>query len=267
MSAPRVVLVHWNAAEAQERARRLSAAGFDVSWLAEMAPAVLESLDAHPPTALVIDLSRLPSHGRRVGEVARERRRLRAVPLVFVGGDEAKVARVKASLPDAAYTTWRGVNGALSRAIAHPPAAPVVPTAAAMLGYSGTPLPKKLGIKVGHTVALVGAPEGFEGTLGELPAGVQVRRRLHGRPDVTLFFLARRHAYEHALPTVASLLDRGGAVWIVWPKKSSGVPSELTETDIRETALAYGLVDFKVCAVDATWSGLRLARRRARPSA
>jgi hypothetical protein len=84
---------------------------------------------------------------------------------------------------------------------------------------------------------------------------------------VTLFFLARRHAYEHALPIIASLLDRGGAVWIVWPKKSSGVPSELTETSIREAALAHGLVDFKVCAVDATWSGLRLARRRARPSA
>jgi hypothetical protein len=186
---------------------------------------------------------------------------------VFVGGDEDRVARVKAALPDAAYATWRGVKGALSRAIAHPPAAPVVPTAAGIHGYSGTPLPKKLGIKDGHTVALVGAPEGFEDVLGELPPGVQVRRRLQGRPDVTLFFLARRHAYEHALPTIASLLDRGGAVWIVWPKKSSGVPSELTETSIREAALAHGLVDFKVCAVDATWSGLRLARRRARPSA
>ncbi len=128
MSAPRVVLVHWNAEEAPERARRISAAGYTVSWLAEMSPAALKSLESQPPTALVIDLSRLPSHGRRMGEVARERRRLRAVPLVFVGGDEDKVARAQAVLPDATFTTWRGIKGALSRAIAHPPATPLVPT-------------------------------------------------------------------------------------------------------------------------------------------
>lgn len=261
MSPPRVVLVHWNAEEAQERAGRISAAGFTVSWLAEMSPAALKSLESQPPAALVIDLSRLPSHGRRVGEVARERRRLRGVPLVFVGGDEDKVARAKAACPDAVVTSWRGIKGAVSRAIAHPPATSSLP-APSTAGYSGTPLPRKLGIKDGHTVALVGAPDGFEGVLGDLPHGVVVRRRLQGRADVALFFMSRRHAYEHALPAVAALLDAGGAAWIVWPKKASGVPSELTETEIRAMALAHGLVDFKVCAVDATWSGLRLARRR-----
>jgi hypothetical protein len=129
-------------------------------------------------------------------------------------------------------------------------------------GYSGTPLPQKLGIKPAAVVALVSAPAGFERTLVPLPAGVELRRDLRRAPDLAVFFVTRRSALPRTLATLSSVLGRGGGAWVAWPKKASGVVSDLTETTIRDEALARGLVDFKVCAIDGTWSGLRLALRR-----
>jgi hypothetical protein len=128
--------------------------------------------------------------------------------------------------------------------------------------YSGTPLPKKLGINEDSRLALVGAPDGFEQQLADLPANVEIRRDLRTHPDMALFFSTSLRAYERALPRVASVLERGGGVWIAWPKKASGLATDLDENVIRDRALARGLVDIKVCAIDATWSGLRIARRR-----
>lgn len=258
---PRVVLVHWSAAETPDRVARLEAGGYDVVCVVEMSPAVLEAIKRDPPAAFVIDLSRLPSHGRRVGEVVREQKPTRHSALVFVDGDEEKRARVRQSLPDATYTTWPGVVRALATALAHPPAAPVVPSREET-GYSGTPLPKKLGIKADVVVALLGAPPDFERTLGELPRGVTLRGDLRRSPDVAMFFVTTGAALERALPKLRLVLGSGGGAWVAWPKKTSGVASDLTETIIRARAIANGLVDFKVCAIDATWSGLRLAKRR-----
>jgi hypothetical protein len=260
MPPPRVVLVHWSDTELGARADRIAAAGYEVQSLAEMTPAVLKGLTTRPPQALVIDLSRLPSHGRRVGEVAREQRSLRSVPLVFVDGGKEKVAQVRHALPDAIYTSWRGIKGALSRAIARSPD-PAMPVRAPA-GYSGTPLPKKLGIRAHTTVALVGAPEGFETVLGALPDGVTVRHDLRRPAAMAIFFVRDGRAYEGVLPTLTSVLDSGGGGWIAWPKQASGIDSDLNENIIRDVALANGLVDIKVCAIDSTWSGLRIARRR-----
>jgi hypothetical protein len=138
---------------------------------------------------------------------------------------------------------------------------------AAAAGYSGTPLVRKLGIKPDARVGLLGAPAGFDATVGELPAGVRVRRRLGGQPfDVIVAFHSRRAELERRLPALAGSLDPAGGLWIAWPKRASGVPSDLTEDVVRELALAAGLVDNKVCAIDQTWSGLRLVYRlRDRP--
>src|SRR5262245_40493567 len=131
-----------------------------------------------------------------------------------------------------------------------------------MAGYSGTPLPKKLGIREESRVALLGAPDGFAATLG-----VAARPTLRGGPfDVLLFFVTSRAAIEGRLGALASALDPAGGLWICWPKRASGVATDLTENVVREVALAAGLVDNKVCAVDETWSGLRLCvRLRDRP--
>lgn len=135
-------------------------------------------------------------------------------------------------------------------------------------GYSGTPLPRKLGIKPDTRLGLIGAPDGFDATLGALPAGVRVRRRLgRDRLDVIVAFHTRRGQLERRLPALAQALDPAGGLWIAWPKRASGVATDITEEVVRELALPLGLVDIKVCAVDAVWSGLKLMVRRSERAA
>jgi hypothetical protein len=136
------------------------------------------------------------------------------------------------------------------------------------VGYSGTPLVRKLGIKPEARLGLIGAPEGFDGTLGELPPGVGVRRRLRGQPfDVIVAFHSRRADLERRLPALVAALDPAGGLWLAWPKRASGVVSDVTEDAVRRLGLDAGLVDNKVCAIDHVWSGLRLVYRlRDRPS-
>lgn len=131
-----------------------------------------------------------------------------------------------------------------------------------MAGYSGTPLPKKLGIREEHTVALLDAPDGFDETLGALPDGVEVRRAARGRNDVIVSFHTTRRSFERRLPVAMRALDVDGGLWIAWPKRASGVPTDMTEDVVREVGLPTGMVDNKVCAIDDTWSGLRLVLRR-----
>jgi hypothetical protein len=128
-------------------------------------------------------------------------------------------------------------------------------------GYSGTPLVRKLGIKPGARLALIGAPEGFDCVLGELPDGVSVGRRVRGRVDVAVAFFTRRAMAARRLPALRDALDPAGGLWIAWPKRSSGVQTDLTEGVVRELGLQAGLVDNKVCAIDHTWSGLRFVYR------
>lgn len=128
-------------------------------------------------------------------------------------------------------------------------------------GYSGTPLPKKLGIKPGTTVVLAGAPADFARTLGPLPEAVRIRPTTRGACDVALWFVGTKAAYAQGLHAWARR-DDWRALWICWPKKASGVKTDLSDGAVRTLALAAGLVDYKVCAVDATWSGLCFAHRK-----
>jgi hypothetical protein len=128
-------------------------------------------------------------------------------------------------------------------------------------GYSGTPLPKKLGIKEEHRVALLDAPDDIVQLLGDLPPGVTVLRSARAPLDVVVWFVTERRILERRLPELAERLDRAGGLWICWPKKASGVATDVTENVARDAALALGLVDNKVCAIDETWSGLRIVYR------
>lgn len=253
----RVALVHWKDAEVPERVRRLEAAGYAVDAGA-VTPARLRSLRGDTPDAVVIDLGRLPSHGRDVAFQLRTSRATRRVPLVFVGGDAEKRARLRKALPDAVYTTWPRIRGAVAGAIQRPPQDPVVPSSV-LAGYSGTPLVKKLGIKSDSILALLGAPEGFEGVLGELPAGVTLRRSARGHADLTLWFVQRARDLGRRMEAMAA---RDGVLWIAWPKQASDLPTDVTQTAVRRTGLDAGLVDSKICAIDGIWSGLRFTRRR-----
>jgi hypothetical protein len=140
-------------------------------------------------------------------------------------------------------------------------------SAARPAGYSGTPLVRKLGIKPGARLGLIGEPFGFDATLGALPPGVEIRRRARGPLDVTVAFFSERRKLERRLPALEKALAADGSLWIAWPKRASGVPTDVTESAVRELGVAAGLVDNKVCAIDAVWSGLRLVYRlRDRPA-
>jgi hypothetical protein len=138
---------------------------------------------------------------------------------------------------------------------------------AAGAGYSGTPLARKLGIGEGCRLALIDAPPGIDATLGALPAGVAVRRGARGAADVAICFVTRRAALDRRIGALGRLIAPDGGLWIAWPKRASGVATDVTEDVVREVALPLGLVDNKVCAIDATWSGLRLVWRRERRAA
>jgi hypothetical protein len=140
-------------------------------------------------------------------------------------------------------------------------------SAAGAAGYSGRSLVEKLGVKPDQRLALLSAPPGYERLLGPLPDGVVVQRALRGRFDFIQQFLARRADLDERLPRLAESLEVDGALWISWPKRSSGVACDFAEDDVRGAALPLGLVDVKVCAIDATWSGLKLVHRlRDRPA-
>lgn len=135
---------------------------------------------------------------------------------------------------------------------------------ASAAGYSGTPLVKKLGIEPGDVVALFGAPADFRELLGALPPGVTIRDRGQGKSSYAHFFTASRAALVKALPKLGKVIFPDGNLWISWPKKSSPLAGDLDENGVREACLPLGLVDVKVCAIDADWSGLKLVWRRER---
>lgn len=131
----------------------------------------------------------------------------------------------------------------------------------ATAGYSGTPLAAKLGLKAGMRTVWLDAPDHLGGLLGPLE-GVVVGTRLGGHPDAVLCFVTRRTMLRRRATALRRAATPDGMIWVCWPKRASGVASDVTEDIVRELLLPTGLVDVKVCAVDETWSGLKLVVRR-----
>lgn len=284
----RIVYVHWNPSEAETKAAALRAEGYEVTTHSSQSGEAMRAYRDDPPDGFVIDLSRSPSTGQAVAIALRQGKATRRAALVFVDGAEDKVARVRGMLPDAAYTTTENLLPALREALAHPLDNPVVP--GTMDGYSGMPLVKKLGIRDGSRVALCNAPEGFTALLGDLPTGAQLLNinlsttpaaagepgasvaagpgsfaagaPITEAPDVLLLFLRSQRELEAQFLQAAQQLARGGKLWVIWPKKTSAIAADLSETQVRAHGLAHGWVDFKIAAIDATWSGLCFALRK-----
>jgi len=256
----RIQLVHWKEAEGRERARALRAAGFAVEYEVDAAVALRASKD-ELPDAIVIDLTRLPSHGRGMACALRQSNKTRLVPLVSVGGEPAKVARIRSELPDATYTDWNGAARAIERALAAPPRDAVVPGLKRF--YTDKPLAGKLGLKPGSSLAIVDAPEGFERVLGALPKGATLKRGLRDRSDFVLWFVRSEKELRRALPRWKRAAESGTRIWVAWPKKTSPLAADLTQDLVRTTPHAHGLVDFKICALDDDWSGMCFALRKA----
>lgn len=257
----RVRLLHLRPLEAAERIAALHALGHDVLFDPLDDRDALKRVWQTPPDAYVFDITRVPSHMRELAISLRERKTTRLVPMVFAGGDPAKVARLREALPDAAYASWDDIGVVLAEAIARPPESPVTPESL-FAGYSGTPLPKKLGVKPGMSVALVDAPEDFAVTLGPLPEGASLAWDVAGPSPLAVWFVRSLAELEAGLARATGAIEERGALWMAWPKRTSGVTTDVTQQAVREAGLGAGLVDYKVAAIDGTWSGLLFTRRR-----
>ena len=248
-SATRVLVIHRDMLEAAAWAARLRALGFDAAPYLSLGAKGFRGIRQDPPHAILIDLTRLPSYGKAMGVLLRERKSLGAIPLVFVEGDPDKAAQVRSVLPDAVYTTWAKAASAIRRAIRQAPREVTPPR------DPGRPLLAKLGIGAESRVALLHPPEGFE-----LP-GATTRKQV-GEANVAMVFYRSSAALGRELPDLAGMMRKGRRVWVLWPKKASGLDSDLTMVRIRRMVAGFGLVDYKVCAVDETWSAMTLGKRR-----
>ena len=257
---PRILLIHWNREEAEDRAGILRKLGFNARVEVPEGPPFFKRLRSDPPDAVVIDLSRLPSQGRDIGLAVRHYKTTRGLPLVFVGVDPVKLEKIRDLLPDMAASTWDTVGEALKRAIRNPPRDPVRPPSL-LAGYAGAPLVKKLGIRPDSVVGFIDAPNGFEASLGPLPDGVKITRKPGSERDLTIWFVRSRKELRDGLKRVLTASGEG-RLWIAWPKKGSKEESDLTQQLVRDEGLAAGWVDYKICSVDKVWSALLFTRRK-----
>jgi len=255
----RVLLVHWNVEEAKAKARTLKDLGHSAEILCDSEKPNLGRIRESPPDLFLIDLNRLPSHGREIAGHFRRSKATRQVPILFVDGDAERVGRAKQLIPDAEFGKWEKIESALKKAGRRKLAKPVVP--GAMAGYSGTPLPKKLGIREKYNVLLVNAPERFERKLEPMPAGSDFVTEPR-RAQIAVLFALSQMELAGDLRSLTKALPERTPLWIAWPKKASGVATDLTDNVVREFGLAHDCVDYKVCAIDETWSGLCFARKR-----
>jgi CheY-like chemotaxis protein len=256
---PRIRLLHWKAREAAGLLEALQSAGHEVDYDETFRPALMREWRESPPDAFVIDLTRLPSHGREIAIALRQSRATRQVPLVFCDGAEEKVAAIQALLPDAYYCTRGTLRSGLRKALKNRPEAPVVPKDM-MQRYAGRTAAQKLGIKAGSRVALIDPPRDGVRALGELPERVNFCEH-EGAADVML-------AFAHDPATLAAHLSRlkrragGTKLWVLWRKGGSAARGEMTENVVRDHALDLGLVDYKVCSVNEVWSAILFAPKR-----
>lgn len=252
---PRVLVIHYDLAEAPILAARIRREDFEAEVYSCRGFAGFRSIRAAPPDAIVIDLTRMPSYGRAIGALLREQTSTRMIPLVFIAGDPAKTRLVRELLPDAVITGLLRLGPALRKAISQAPAEPVGPNP------SRVPLAGKLGIREGSAVALLHPPEGFLEKLGPLAKDAHFERHAVDA-EIVLMFVRSAAALGRELPSLAREMRRGQTLWVVWPKKSSGVVSDLTMGKIVEMCSAVRLSGYKPCAVDETWSGLAVALPR-----
>ena len=254
-------LVCWNEELAAERASFLKKAGLTVDGSPFDPAGMITRLRENPPALMLIDLDRLPSHGRAIAIMLRTSKSMRHIPIVFAGGAEEKVARVRAEVADGIFTDWAKAAQTVKNTIKNPPVTFVQP-APYMQQYAGSRLVKKLDLKAGMKAALIGAEDGFIELLGDLPEGVELQSRVTAQTKLVLWFVRASHEIAAAFELACARMPEGCSLWIIYPKKAGRYRVDFNQNDIRVTGLDFGVVDYKICAVDADWSGMKFARRR-----
>jgi hypothetical protein len=249
-----VRVFHPRASEAEPLLAVLREAGYRAIYKTTPGAPGIRELIEEGTTAIVIDLSHLPSHGRAIGAWVRGSKGIRHLPLIFAGGDAAKVAAIREEIPDAAYTSVEKLPAVLMRVKA--PKTPVVPRQM-MESAPGRTNAQKLGIREGMAVLVIDPPNGYERMVGAMPEGARFVEE--GHAGVTLWFTHDPGEFEASLGNRRALAPTT-KLWIVWPKgRRDGFNGDF----VRARALKVGLVDYKICSLSAVWSGMLFALRRA----
>jgi CheY-like chemotaxis protein len=251
----RIRLLHWNAAEASPTEDILRCAGFQVDFDPAFTSALMRKWREDPPSAFVIDLSRLPAQGREIAIALRQSPKTRHVPIVFCEGAPDKVKLTRDLLPDATYCRLGELVEALKNT--HPVQGPVKP-AGMMNRYGSRTAAQKLGITEGGTVTVVDPPRNVARVIGELPAQAEF---VEQEGAVTLCFVHSADGLRADMSRVRGLATKS-KLWFLWRKKTATDHNGVTERLIRETGIDLGLVDYKICSVDSTWSAMLFARRK-----
>jgi CheY-like chemotaxis protein len=254
----RVRVIHWKAGEAEPLLQTLRDAGFEVEYDESGEPRALsKAIRAQPPEAFVIDLSRIPSRGHAMTTWIHGQKRLRLIPIVFVNGEEEKIAKLRAQVPDGPFTNTAHVAAAVKKALRAAPKMPVVTSVTEQ--YQGRTVAQKLGIAEGGSVGVVDPPPGYLSALGVLPEGVEVEEDPDRPHPVTLWYVHDPDGLIAALRRMWSIALRT-KLWLVWRK---GSKAGLTQNLLREACREAGLVDYKICAVGGGWSGMLFTRKKA----
>ena len=254
----RIRLFHWKAKEANTLTGPLRAAGHQVDYDEKITPGLISKIRAAPPDAFVIALTCLPSHGREVAVLLRGSKTTRQIPIVFAGGEPEKVDAIRRLIPDAGYTSLGRLEASLRKALARPPADPIVPRQM-MDRYGARTSAQKLGILKGTMVGLLDPPQDYASVLGPLPESVSFAEGAGGECAVTLWFVTDAGMYQSGLRRARTLASRT-RLWILWPK---GGRTVISQNNLRETAKSVGLVDYKICSVSDRWSAMAFARKKA----
>jgi len=257
----RVRLIHWNATEAEPLIALLKRAGHTVDYDAKFTSAMFKEIRTSPPDAMVIDLTRMPSHGRYVAFSMRQSPKTRQVPVVLVDGDPDKVAITKRQVPDMFFTTRAKLLTAIKAAQKQRLANPIAP--GRLFSYHPRTAAQKMGIGKGARIGVIDGPRDYERVIGEVEEGVEFVEGAQAGCTVLVWFLHDPDAYLEMLPRMRAHLSKM-RLWALWRKGGTTKEGAVTPLLIREAAKEFGMIDYKVCSVDKTWSGIALTIKKAR---
>ena len=256
---PRVRIIHWKPEEAAPLVQACRQGGMEAEYDTGdvSGAAVGRALRQNPPDVVVIDLSRLPSHGREIAVWMRSVNATRHIPIIFVNGEAEKVEKVREILPDAAFTTTARVRSAVAAACRKRVQDPVQPPTM-MERFKTRTAAEKLGIKEGSAAAVIDPPRDYATVIGELPKKATLLEDPDAIQSVTLWFVHDPAGLNAGLRKMRALADKT-KLWILWRK---GSDNGITQNGVRQAGIDVGLVDYKICSVDGRWSGILFARKK-----
>lgn len=252
-----IQLIHWNEKEAHLRSLYLQSQGHIVHHTIPSGKKLRTQIVGNKTELIIISLERIPSQGRDMALWLRKNGSTRNIPIAFVEGSKTKVSAIQQLLPDAAFHSWKTIAAAIESIIITAPKHPVIPDSV-FAAYRKKSVPEKLGLNPGMHVFLIDAPADDKVQKDLLPDHV-CQCEDASKADIIVCFITTKPDMIHHL---ARLHSYNKPIWFCWPKRASKMKSELTQQMVRETGLAAGFVDYKICSISSTWSGLLFRRRK-----